>query len=261
MIAGLDIGGTNTQAVLMDGRKIIAKTSVPRNSLSAARKCIDYIRKHGNPEKVAVTGGGARKLSREILGSAFTRVDEMDAIGKGGMFLSGRKDIFVVSLGTGTAFVSARNGRSEHVGGTAMGGGTIMGLSSIMTGGDPDHAEKLSRKGDRKLDLTVGEIVGGPIGRIPEYAIASNFGKARKGAKKSDVSLSLLNMIAESIGVTAYFAAKSHEQEKRILICGRVAVNCVIKKRIIQTVKVMGGKAHIPENAEYCGALGAALSV
>ena len=65
-------------------------------------------------------------------------------------------------------------------GGTGVGGGTIMGLSKLLT--NIDHFEDvipLTKVGSRKeLDITVGDIYGGILSPIDNILTASNFGKA-----------------------------------------------------------------------------------
>ena len=118
--------------------------------------------------------------------------------------------------------------------------------------------ERIAKTG-KGLDLTVKDIVGRGIGKIPGSATASNFGKASGRCSKPEIASSLLNMIGESIGVMVYFAAKSVGQEKRILLCGRVAMNGLVKKRITETIRMLGGKGKIPPKAEFCAAIGASV--
>ncbi len=258
MIAGIDIGGTNTQGIVLDGKRIVAKCTVEGGEKKHALMCYDCLcEKSKKKLRVVFTGGGARKIGS--FPAPYRKVGEISAIGKGGMYISGKKNLFVASIGTGTAFVSVKNGKSRHLGGTGIGGGTVKGLSLLMIGKDPEGAEKLALKGKGKMDLTVNDIVGSGIGKIPGSATASNFGKACRRWGKNETSHSLLKMIGETIGSMSYFAAKTINQENCMLMCGRVALNSVVKKRISYTVKMMGGKAEFPKNAEYCAAIGAAL--
>lgn len=263
MIMGIDIGGTNTQGVIMDGDRIVARSFIMKNTPEAALECLKQLLKDwDNKEgirKIAVTGGGSRTLTKDILGRDFKSVDELEAIGKGGVYLSGKSDVFVVSIGTGTAFVSVKNGNVNHIGGTGLGGGTIHGLSELMLKMPLDKVEEMARNSGSNLDLTVKDVVGGDIGKIPGSATASNFGNTNGICGKPEVASSMLNMVAESIGVMSYFAAKTVGQENNILICGRVAMNGVIKNRITETIDMLGGSATIPKNAEHCAAIGAAL--
>ncbi len=263
MIAGIDIGGTSTQGVLIDGKKLRSVISMAGNRPSHAIGCYRFLAEKAGRGgmSLALTGGGCRRVKKSDIPIPFRTVGEIKAIGSGGMFLSGKRDVFVVSIGTGTAFVSVKAGKARHVGGTGVGGGTIHGLSRLMLGMPLDKVEALARKAGSNLDLTVRDIVGRGVGKVPASATASNFGKAGRRPGKPAIASSLLNMIAESIGVMAYFAAKSVGQERRILICGRVAMNGVVKNRVTDTIRMLGGSSIIPAKAEHCAAIGAALEM
>ncbi len=260
MIMGIDIGGTNTQGVLFDGKILKARCSVEGNTTRHALRCyIHLAKKAGRKHTLVLTGGGSRKVRKRDLPVPFRLVGEIKAIGKGCEYLSGKRSIFVASIGTGTAFVSVKSGKARHLGGTGVGGGTIHGLSRLMLNRPPDDVERLGKKGRGEMDLTVRDIVGSGIGRIPAKATASNFGKACRKYGKSEISHSMLKMVGETVGVMSYFAAKTVGQEKSMMMCGRVALNGTVKKTITDTVKLMGGKAQFPKNADYCAAIGAAL--
>jgi len=263
MIIGIDIGGTNTHGVLMCDGKIKSAFSTEGNKPEHAIKCFRSLRKSAgkNEVRLVLTGGGARSMKESDFRFPFVVADEIKAIGAGGVFLSGKSDVFVVSIGTGTAFVSVTEGEARHMGGTGIGGGTISGLSRLMLKLPPGKAESVAKKSAKNLDLTVRDIIGGGIGQIPAEATASNFGKADSKSRKPEIAASLFNMIGESIGVMSYFASKSVSQEGDILLCGRVVMNGIVQERAVETIRMFGGEAMIPEKAEYCAAIGAALSV
>jgi len=262
MIVGIDIGGTNTQGVLIDRGNLKSTFSVAGNEPGHVIRCSKFLQNKAASKTVrlALTGGGARKIKNSDLPVPFRVVDEINAIGSGGVYLSGKLGVFVVSIGTGTAFVSVKHGKARHVGGTGVGGGTIYGLVRLMLKMPLSKVEEIAKTGEN-LDLTVKDIMGRGIGKIPGNATASNFGKAAGKCSKPAIAASLLNMIAESIGVMAYFAARSVGQQHHILVCGRVAMNGVVKNRITETIRMLGGDAGIPPKAEYCAAIGAALTM
>ncbi len=262
MIAGIDVGGTNTQGVVLRGGRVVRKAAVEGNTARDAAACFGKLVRGLGTEglRIVVTGGLSRRLGKGVFGTGFSSVGEIEAIGRGGMFLSGKRDLFIVCMGTGTAFVSVRKGRISHVGGTGLGGGTVMGLSGIMLGKDPGSAERLARGSRYSLDLTVRDIVGSGIGNVPGSATAANFGKASGRPEKSEIAASMFRMVAESVGATSYFAAKSVGQEKDMLVCGRVPLNAIVKKRLLYTIGMFGGKAAVARDSEYCAAIGAALS-
>ncbi len=267
IIAGIDIGGTNTHTVLMKGTKIISKFTLPGTSNTIARECFgDLLKKAGieirNIDKIIVTGGGSRRLDRDIFGKEFVNAEEIESLGLGGIYLSGKNSVFVVSMGTGTAFVSVKDKRIEHLGGSGVGGGTLWGLSKLILDKSIDEAEKLAMIGScQNIDMTVNDIIGTDLCRIPKEATAANFGKLDGEYKDADLASGMINMVAESLGVMAYFASKTQNLENEILICGRVILNKMIKERITETIRLFGGRAIIPKDAEYCGAIGAALSL
>lgn len=263
MIASIDIGGTNTHGVLVDGKNLKTVISLPGNKPAVARKCYRSLEKQAGSGDVrlVLTGGGSMRVKKSDFPAPFRLVDEIRAIGRGGVFLSGRQDVFVVSIGTGTAFVSVKKGKPVHVGGTGIGGGTIYGLSKLILGMPLSKVEDMAKGSKKNLDLTVRDIIGRGIGKVPASATASNFGRAAAGSGKPAIASSLLNMIGETIGVMAYFAAKGAGQEKMILVCGRVAMNGIVKNRVLGTISMLGGRAAMPRNAEYCAAVGAALEL
>jgi type II pantothenate kinase len=50
-----------------------------------------------------------------------------------------------------------------------------------------------------RVDLTVGDIAGGPVGIVPASATASNFGKVRSDPTPADKAAALVNMVAEGV--------------------------------------------------------------
>lgn len=266
IVAGIDIGGTDTKAVLMKDRKIISRYSLSGTTEMTARECLSKaLEKAGikitGLDKIAATGGGARKLGKAVFSKGFELKDEIKSIGLGGMHLSGKKSVFIACVGTGTAFVSVKGGRIEHLGGSGVGGGTLFGLSKLILDKSIEEAEKIAMNGSRQnIDMTVNDIIGMDLCKIPKDATASNFGKLEEGYNDSDIALSILNMIAETIGVMSYFAAKSCGLENDIIFCGRVSLNPCIKERLGETIRIFGGRALFPDDAGYCGAIGAVLS-
>ena len=178
MIVSIDIGGTNTHGVLIKSKKLKSAISFPGNKPTVARKCYSSLKKKagkGNT-RLVLTGGGSMRMGKRDFPHPFRMVDEIKAIGMGGVFISGKKDVFVVSIGTGTAFVSVKKGKPRHIGGTGVGGGTIYGLSKLILGMPLSKVEDIAKRAGKNLDLTVKDIVGGRIGNVPASATASNFG-------------------------------------------------------------------------------------
>jgi type II pantothenate kinase len=271
MIIGIDIGGSTTQGVLVKNGKITGFVSIhASDELASAAGCLGKIisKNKMGIEKikyVAATGGGARAIGKKILGIPVKKVDEIRAMGLGGLNLTRKKKCFVVSIGTGTAMVAVNDkGKSiKHAGGTGVGGGTLKGLYRLLLNKhDIDNLEALARKGNIKnVDLTVKDIVGRGIGKLSPGATAANFAKLSDHAEKHDIALGLLNMVGEVVGTLSTFAAKNYGLEKDIVFVGKVTKNRTLMKRLQETVRIFGGKSIVPKNAEFATAIGAAKAL
>ncbi len=269
MIVGIDIGGTTTKIVGFDNGEIVdlltIKASDPITSASGALGKLMYTNglKLTNIEKIAITGVGASHIESDILGIPVTKVNEFEAIGLGGAHLSELDEIIVLSLGTGTAIVQVVNGEISHLGGTGVGGGTLMGLSEAMFGmSDFNEIIEMAQKGSlENVDLTIGDISKGMVGHLIEDITASNFGKMSIKATANDKALGLLNLIFQTIGVLSLFAS-SATGIKNIVVTGKLG-NIEVGKDIIKNLtnfKSFDGKFIFPEKSEYSTALGAAIS-
>ncbi|NIO22912.1 MAG: pantothenate kinase [Candidatus Aenigmarchaeota archaeon] len=272
MIIGIDIGGSTTQGILLRNGKVSSFCSIQASDeLASAAGCLGKIMntnriEMGRVKLVAATGGGSKKrMSKKILGIPVRKIDEVRAIGLGGLNLTRKSKCFVVSIGTGTAMVAVKdNGRFiRHVGGTGIGGGTLKGLFRlILNKHDIDNLEALAKRGDlRKVDLTVKDIVGKGIGKLPANATAANFAKLSDHAEKNDIALGLLNMVGEVIGTLSVFAARNYGLERDIVFVGKVTKNRTLMKNIQQAVRTFGGKSIVPKNAEFATAIGAAKAL
>lgn len=267
MIVGVDVGGSFTKAVALDGSKLIGLCTVVTTEPIAATSGVlgKLLSKLGFPlrevEVLAVSGAGARLLGRSILDIPVVRVDEIKAIGIGGLTLTEKSRALVVSMGTGTALVVAhRDGEIRHIGGTGVGGGTIRGLAQlILRRVGFKTLEEMASKGDlRKVDLTVGDIAGGPVGMIPADATASNFGKVDESVSEEDLAAGVFNLVSEVIGVVASLAAKAYGLEDDVVLVGKLAGSGLIASRISDVCRLFRVKVTVPENCDYCVAIGAA---
>ncbi|CAG8833214.1 6978_t:CDS:2, partial [Racocetra persica] len=103
-----------------------------------------------------------------------------------------------------------------------MGGGTLWGLLSLLTGAQSfDEMLEMSKHGDNtNVDMLVGDIYGSDYSKIglKSSMIASSMGKVfKKNVKQNvdnfrgeDISKSLLYMVSNNIGQIAYLNAQSH---------------------------------------------------
>jgi len=97
----------------------------------------------------------------------------------------------LVNIGSGVSFLKISGPRTyERVGGTSLGGGTLWGLLSLLTGARTfDEMLDLAERGDNaKVDMLVGDIYGTDYGKIglKSTTIASSFGKVFRMKREAE---------------------------------------------------------------------------
>ncbi len=271
LIVGLDMGGTTTKAVLISESKVYGKTVVTASDpLAAAAGAVGKLLSElgisvNDIEAIASSGGKTKPLPSKILGLEVIEIDEIEAVGIGGLFLSGANEGVVVSAGTGTAVVEVRKRDNgiyvKHLGGTGVGGGTLTGLGRLLLRRTSINSIiELAMKGDsRNVDLTVGDIVGGPIGLLTPDVTASNFGKVGDVVSPEDVAAGLVNMVGQVIGTVSFFAAKSVGLEDKIILVGGLVTHEPVLRAVLKPIRLFGGKATVPKDPQFATAMGAAL--
>lgn len=268
MIIGIDIGGTTTDiAGFISGRiihPITVKADDPVASAAGALGkflevndiSLDRIR------VIAATGVGAGGLLKNLFGIPVLKIDEFSAIGTAGRFLTGLEKAVVISMGTGTAVVTVNNNEIKHWGGSGVGGGTLMGLSRKMLNVNTIDTltEKAAHGNLLNVDLSVGDIAGRDLGNLPASATASNFGKMSDRASDNDIALAILNLVGQTIGLLGIWAARANHFNDIVLI-GKLAGIPQMKDISQRVADLYEAKIHIPENAGFATAIGAAIKV
>ncbi|KAK0944448.1 hypothetical protein LTR29_004137 [Friedmanniomyces endolithicus] len=173
---------------------------------------------------VQATGGGAFKFYdriKERLGVGVQREDEMTCLIMGLDFFiteipmevftyndadpenaavyqdvrPGPYPYLLVNIGSGVSMIKVSGpSQFQRIGGTAMGGGTLWGLLSLLTGARSfDDMLAMADKGDNgPVDLLVGDIYGEGMGYekigFSDRTIASSFGKVLKRKSEAERS-------------------------------------------------------------------------
>ena len=262
IVIGIDVGISTTKIVgLREGRVVspIRITAVDQiTSLYGAfgKYLHDNKIELKDVEQVMVTGVGSAYIDEPIYGIPTQKVDEFIADGLGARFESGLSKAIVVSMGTGTSFVQCK-----HIGGIGIGGGTLQGLSRVMLNTrDPKQIQSLALQGDiRNINLLIGDISTHPLPGLPMDATASLFSKAQYDAPKEDVALGIITMVLQSIGSAAILSALNSGIKDFVLI-GNLTLLPQCKDIYPMLEKLYNVHFHIPKYAEFCTAIGAALS-
>ena len=153
-VIGIDIGGSTTKIVgfkknqneLIEPLFVRATDAVTSVYGAFGKFTMQNGLELSDIDKVLMTGVGSSFIDRPIYGLDCRKVSEFESVGLGGLYLSGLDRAIVVSMGTGTALNHAKKtgDKSEikYLGGTGVGGGTLVGLSRKMLGVDTvEHIE------------------------------------------------------------------------------------------------------------------------
>lgn len=222
LILGLDAGSSSTKLMAMteDGARFIVPmrmgSMTDHKSFCAAlsRFAADNALTVEDFAYVAATGGRATHVGEEILGVPVRRINEINALAAGALRFSGQKKGVVVNMGTGTALVYAEEGKEpRHIFGSAVGGGTLMGLGSRLIG-SANYTEiaHLASKGNRaNADVSIADMDFGDVDTLDPRMTLSNFGKLRPedGVEAKDTAAALVNLILEVVGTEAMLACRS----------------------------------------------------
>ena len=265
----IDLGGSTIDLIIFNQNQEIVETISFESAETERSNLLAILEKAkinlNTINLLRITGGFSLNLPVKINGIKIEKISEFQANGFGGKHLAQTENCLVVSLGTGTSMVKVINGKIEHIGGTGIGGGTLIGLGKLLLNENHyKNIDKLAQKGNiQKVDLSVKDIVGGEIGMLPSNATASNFGKSSLSGdegklSKADLALGLCNLIGETVGSIAYFASQKYNLENIVLI-GKVTRVKTIVKTIQTTSKIYNKKIIIPENADFGTAIGAGL--
>ncbi|RSL34949.1 type II pantothenate kinase [Salibacterium salarium] len=266
---GIDAGGTLSKIVYTHGEDWGYK-KIATNRVAEINRWIQA--NFTNPH-IHITGGKAGVLLQEFPVSA-KNVNEFEATCEGVNWLLEQNGILsqigsqfmVTNVGTGTSIHYVQQDSYERIGGSGMGGGTLLGLSYLLTG--EDHYDKileLGRKGEGEgLNVTVSDIYSHETPPISGDLTASNFGKAAqmkdKAFSKEDYISAIVRMIGETITTMSVQAAERLKTDAIIYIGTTFSRHDTLKEIVKGYTELRGKQAYFLEYGEYSGAIGALLN-
>ncbi|CCH58532.1 hypothetical protein TBLA_0A07420 [Henningerozyma blattae CBS 6284] len=210
--------------------------------------------------QIFATGGGSHKFEAKLKSEfkdclKYVKLDEMECLIKGlDFFISNESSLdgeiftyndtdgivprntpttypyMLVNIGSGVSILKIDSPTSSsRIGGSSLGGGTLWGLLSLITGAKTyDQMLDWAQNGDNtNIDMLVSDIYGTDTGYdkigLKSTAIASSFAKCFQNRspnamnqskdqvfRNEDISKSLLFAISNNIGQIAYLQAKIH---------------------------------------------------
>lgn len=253
MIIGIDAGGSALKLVAMERGEV----SFSHYELNGGNSLSELV--PGGASRIALTGVGAESCGARELGLPVTHISELEAIGRGGLYLAGRERAVIISIGTGTAFVLADGDKFTHLGGSGIGGGTLFGLGERLFGlRDAALLDELASRGEEhNVDITIGDLFSGSETLDPRLT-AANLAKANPEATDADWAAGLVNLILQAIGTMAMLACGGHGIGT-VIITGAAAGFSAAEDCYQKFQDMYGIEYLIPPHAEFSTAVGAVL--
>lgn len=264
---GIDIGSSTTKIVAFEKERMLEPMAVRADnqmtSLYGAFGSYLYANnlELSDVDGVYITGMGSKQVDKPVYGCPTYKVDEFQATGTGGYYLTDKKEVIVVSMGTGSFYVKVTETEMKHLGGVGLGGGTICGLSAVALNTDEIHEiAALSRRGDvAQIDLRIGDLAKEKLPGLNLDVTASNFAKADAQSKPEDVAAGIVHMVIENICQTGILASAQTGIKDYILIGGLTKFfEC---QKIIEAFKSLWDvEITIPKYSDYATAIGAVIA-
>jgi type II pantothenate kinase len=258
IVLGIDIGASTTKFALVKNGKCVKEYRKPdEQSFEDALESFGY----AGVKRIAITGVGSSFIKGNLHGIPTVRRDEFTSVSHGATKLVKQSNTLVVSIGTGTSFTRITPVRAWHVGGTGLGGGMLKVLSGRLCGTDDmDELQQLAASGDlHAIDLQLRDVFEGTLSHLTPSATVANMSKLSEQSARADVAAGLCNMIFQSIGVMAVFAAKRH-LTRTIVLVGTITDWPIAQRSLDEVAALHNVKFIVPDHAAFATAIGAALS-
>jgi type II pantothenate kinase len=283
---GLDIGATLAKVARRSRTGVDATEFefLPSSDLAAVADRVSQL----CPSRVGITGGGATRLSELLTGDA-RRIGEFDAWGTGVNRLlssigsdppgsdapkgapAAQQRFLLVSLGTGTSVLLIDADRAQRVGGTPLGGGTVVGLGAALTGATFEELCRLARGGSAAaVDLRVADIYGPHEIPLAGDLTAANFGKLAReltraaGApalasaeRRADLAAGVMGLVGENIALICAGLAAATDAQSIVYAGFTLRDNPRLIEILSEVTALCGCRACFLPNGEFAGALGA----
>lgn len=262
-VIGIDAGGTLTKVAYINEQDEMDFAVFPSNDFSLVKA---WIEEHPHIEEIGLTGGRTKQLL-DVLKTmkSIQYLVEFEATFKGVKYLLEKnghhfENAIITNIGTGTS-IHHMDGQSHvRVGGTGVGGGTLTGLATIMTGiSDFDQITANAAIGSREgIDLFVKDIFKGMEPPIEGHLTASNFGNVNILDNVPHETNDLLATIQALVGEVITTLSIQFAEEKKcesIIYIGSTLTNNAHLRQVIANYTIL--KKHNPIFLNDCGFTGA----
>jgi type II pantothenate kinase len=262
--AGLDVGTSLVKLALPRPPHAFELRLYPRAALDEACR---FLRSEG-VARLGATGGGGRAIARGFDGVV---VDEFEAWRRGAAaLLSGLQGgaaprYLLVSIGTGTSMLLVDGLQVKRVGGTALGGGTLMGLCTQLAGTESfEEVVALAARGDRNaVDLLVSDVYPDGDGALLGAVTAAHFGKlalggaGREPPDPADLVQAVLAMVGQNVGLLSMAIAAAADVGRVVYGGSTLRHNPLLAGTLEIVTRALGREPVLLTHGEFAGALGA----
>jgi type II pantothenate kinase len=260
-LIGIDAGGTLVKIVFDEEGRFHYRKS----GYEDAESVFQWLKLMAPGARIAVTGGRGEWVKKNFFPEAEI-IPEFHAVSEGAGHLFSLKNsealgtFLLVNVGTGTSIFLSGDGNCDRLGGTGLGGGTLVGLGRLLTGSaDFSELAELGLAGDRtNADLLVKDIYGDGDEPLLGEMTASNFAKNNSASKEDHVA-ALFNMVAENIYLLVSQLAAVHKIRTVVFAGGALSANSLLKENLGRYLELAGLQPVFLEKGGYCGAVGAML--
>lgn len=269
---GIDAGGTLTKLAYLNDMNEIQLKHFPSNDLPAV---IDWIHQQNDIQKIGLTGGRTEqvKLMLDSVKSVHYIV-EFEATLKGVRYQLAKEGYqfdksIITNVGTGTSIHFMDEKEHMRVGGTGVGGGTLIGLAALTTGiHDYQEVLQLAKDGNRQgIDLLVQDIYQGmdTPSELKPTLTASNFGKVGikefEKYEQADILATVQGLVGEVITTLSIQLANQMDAEY-ILYIGTTLDHNDKLREIIADYTILKKKTPVfLEDHGFSGAIGALMNI
>lgn len=262
-VIGIDAGGTLTKLAYINEQNEMDFEIFPSNDFSKVKT---WLENHPHIEEIGLTGGRTKQLLNVLKTmKSIQYLVEFEATFKGVKYLLNKngydiENAIISNIGTGTSIHYMEGYSHIRVGGTGIGGGTLTGLSTIMTGvSDFNEITSNAALGSREnIDLFVKDIFQGMEPPIEGHLTASNFGNVSilKDTKyeTNDLLATIQGLVGEVI-TTLSIQFAEEKKANEIIYIGSTLTNNDHLKEVISNYTIL--KKHKPVFLDDCGFTGA----
>ncbi len=273
---GVDVGATLAKLAMREADGKLSLVSLPAHALDEVSKHVKAL----SPGSIGLTGCRATGLE-PYLDQTPVRLIEFEAWARGSRELLRAQQIddtipyLLVSVGTGTSVLRIDGDEVTRLGGTALGGGTVMGLGHALTGCTSfDELCSLARQGRRgEIDLLIGDIYEDGVIGLPAAATAAAFGNlarrmigeagsARSGApdeasQRADLAAAVMGLVAENVALISCGLAATAGVERVVFGGATLPGNDLLRVLLVGVTAALGRQPILLERGAHAGAVGA----